>query len=105
MAREWTKKAEKKYGWSYGGLDEYMKDVWYSIWKKYGIGSADRAIAPLEWWIKTGRATLPECKALIRKKPYVIGRILCQSKSEDGLMVYTMNYDEAIEMIKQKISK
>ena len=93
--RAWTKKAEQKYGWSYGGLEIYMTDVWRYLCKKNGVTAADRIIAPLEWWIKTGRATLPECKAIIEKKPYVIGRVLEEK--------YSRPYDEIIDALREKI--
>ena len=95
MARKWTAKAEKKYGWTYGGLEIYINDVWRYICTRNGVTAADRMTAPLEWWIKTGRANLPECKKLIEKKPYVIGRIL---KEKDG-----QDYTEIIAEIRQKI--
>ena len=96
MSRTWTRKAEKKYGWSYSGLEYYMTDVWRYLCKKNGVTAADRILAPLEWWIKTGRANLSECKALIEKKPYIIGRVLSDLDGKP--------YDEILTAIRQKIS-
>lgn len=95
MARKWTAKAEKKYGWSYGGLEIYIFDVYRYLMTRCGTMTANRMIAPLEWWIKTGRASLQECKLLTGKQPYVIGRIL---KEKDG-----QDYSEIIDKIRQKI--
>ena len=83
--------------WSYYGLRIYINDVWRSILKKNSVTDTDRMTAPLEWWINTGRATLPECKALVKKKPFVIGRILAAHDME--------SYDIIINAIKEKISK
>lgn len=93
--RNWTRKAEKKYGWTYGGLDIYINDVFRYCLKKKTVTASERCIAPLEWWIKTGRASLSDCKALIQKKPYIIGRILVAN--ENG------SYNEIIDAIKKKI--
>lgn len=93
--RKWTRKAEKKYGWSYSGLEYYLTDIWRYLCKRQGVDAADRIIAPLEWWIKTGRATIPECKALIEKKPYVIAKILTEKDGHD--------YSEILTAIRQKI--
>lgn len=93
--RKWTRKAEKKYGWSYSGLEYYLTDTWRYLCKRQGIDAADRIIAPLEWWIKTGRATIPECKALVEKKPYVIAKILTAKDGHD--------YSEILTAIRQKI--
>lgn len=95
MSRKWTKKAEQKYGWSYGGLEIYIFDTYKYLFTRYGTMTANRMIAPLEWWIKTGRASLQECKLLTEKKPYIIGRIL---KEKDG-----QDYTEIITEIRQKI--
>ncbi len=37
---------------------------------------ADRAIAPLEWYVKTGRASSAFLRLLVGAKPYMIGRKL-----------------------------
>ena len=53
------------------------------IWKiqrvlmtKYGCTAADREIAPLVWYINTGRASVPFLKSLIDAKPFMIARKL-----------------------------
>ena len=93
--RKWTKKAEQKYGWTYAGLEYYIHDTWKYLATRNGVDNADEMIAPLEWWIKTGRASLAECKALIEKKPYIIGRILAENP--------TGNYDDILAGVKKKI--
>lgn len=93
--KKWTQKGTKKYGWTYAALDYYIHDVWMYAAKKKGCMAADRITAPLEYWIKTGRASLAECKALIEKKPYIIGRILMEHENE--------NYDDILDAVKKKI--
>lgn len=67
---------KKYYTYNYAGLEAYTHDVKMFLAKKHGIDAAERMIDPLTWWVFTGRATLTECKALVEKRPYVIGKIL-----------------------------
>ena len=41
MARKWTAKAEKKYGWTYGGLEIYIFDVYRYLMTRYGTMTAN----------------------------------------------------------------
>ena len=94
--RKFTMTAKKKYGWSYGGLEVYMNDTWRYVLKKvYSVDAADRIMRPLEWWVKTGRASLYDCKKLIAVQPYIIGRILIEKD--------LMPYDDIIRALKEKI--
>lgn len=84
----------KKYGWNYSGLEDYTHDVKMYLAKKHGIDAAEKMIDSLTWWVFTGRASIAECKMLIEKKPYAIGKIL-----EKGDTVANQ-----VEAIKKKIS-
>ena len=46
------------------------------LMEKYGTMAADREIAPLVWYIETGRASTPFLEKLIAKKPYIVARRL-----------------------------
>lgn len=94
--RKFTTTAKKKYGWSYAGLEAYIDDAWrYVLKKSASVDAADRIMSPLEWWIKTGRASQYECKNLIAVKPYIIGRILMEKD--------LMPYDDIILALKEKM--
>ena len=63
------------------------------IWKiqrvlmtKYGCTAADREIAPLIWYINTGRASTPFLKKLIDAKPFMIARKLHMGGSDAEIM-------------------
>lgn len=92
----WTKKAVKKYGWTYGGLDIFIGDVEIFLHKKTcSTRETEVMVYPLKYWIQTGRASLGECKALVEKKPYRIGQILMQGGT----------VDEAVARIREYISR
>ena len=66
--------------------------VWHikkSIMDKYGYYQADADIAPLRWYINSGRATLEFLHKLVEAKPFMIGRKLHEGGS----------YEEAIERV------
>ena len=59
----------------------------------YGTAQAVRDMAPLNWYIGTGRASCDYLRSLLEAKPYVIARALHNGGS----------YDEALARIKAKI--
>lgn len=85
----------KKYGWGCEGIEDYIFDVWMCIVRKKGALAADRIADPLKYWIRTGRATVAECKALVEKKPFVIARVLMAH--DPGTV------EDAVKAVKEKI--
>ena len=78
------------------GYDTIDNCLWYIekyLMIKYGVDAAHREIAPLKWYIATGRASALFLKRLAASKPYVIGRKLHLGGSDD----------EVIERIKKAI--
>jgi len=59
----------------------------------YGTDAAAQDIAPLTWYINTGRATLEFSRKLLNAKPFMVARKLHEGGS----------YDEAIRRIKDYI--
>ena len=57
-------------------IDECIWKIQKCLMEKYGTMAADREIAPLVWYIETGRASTPFLEKLIAKKPYVVARRL-----------------------------
>ena len=80
LAMAWTKKAVKKYGWTYGGLDIFIGDVEIFLHKKT---------------CSTRETEVMVYKQLIEKKPYRIGQILMQGGT----------VDEAVARIREYISR
>ena len=64
------------------------------LWK-YGTQQAKQDMAPLEWYISTGRASVDFIRHLIYAKPFMVARKLHNGGS----------YDEVIERVKQYIMK
>ena len=57
-------------------IDTCVWNIKKVLMEKYGTMAADREIAPLVWYIETGRASTPFLEKLIAKKPYVVARRL-----------------------------
>lgn len=74
---------------------EYLKalnllnDVKMYLLSKYGMRAMENDVAPLEWYLKTGRASYEYCKALNSCKPFMIARRLHKGGS----------YDEALQRV------
>ena len=74
-------------------IDNTLWWIEKSLHKQYGVTGAERIMAPLLWYVNTGRASLDFLGKLIQKKPYLIGRVLAKGGS----------YDEAIQRVKNYI--
>lgn len=57
-------------------IDNCIWNIKKVLMEKYGTMAADREIAPLIWYIETGRASTPFLEKLIAKKPYIVARRL-----------------------------
>jgi len=57
-------------------IDTCVWNIKKVLMEKYGTMAADREIAPLVWYINTGRASTPFLKSLIDAKPFMIARKL-----------------------------
>lgn len=68
----------------------YISDSLWNIKKvlmdKYGVAVADREIAPLLWYINTGRAPVSFLKLLIAAKPYLVAHRLHAGGSDDEII-------------------
>ena len=63
-------------------IDNCLWNIQKILMKKYGCTAADREIAPLIWYINTGRASTPFLKKLINAKPFMIARKLHMDGSD-----------------------
>lgn len=63
------------------------------IMQRHGVDQSSQDIAPLAWYIETGRANVEFIRAVLTAKPFMIGRKL----HEGG------TYDEVIQRVKDYI--
>lgn len=68
-------------------------NVYRVLMQKYGTDIADSDIAPLSWYIWSGRASVDFIRLLIAAKPFMVARKLHLGGS----------YDSAIERVKTYI--
>jgi len=57
-------------------IDNCVWNIKKVLMEKYGTMAADREIAPLIWYIDTGRASTPFLEKLINAKAYMVARRL-----------------------------
>lgn len=78
---------------SYVSVDECLWQIKARLMGKYGCDQADNDIAPLSWYVSTGRASCEFLRLLVSAKPFMVAR-----KLHDG-----GTYSEALDRIKQYI--
>lgn len=71
-------------------IESVVWNIKLYLMNKYGISQAESDLAPLSWYIGTGRASREFLLLLARVKPYMIGRKLHEGGS----------YNEAIDRVK-----
>lgn len=72
-------------------IDQQLWAVKKYLMPRVGVDQAAQDVAPLNWYIGTGRASVDFLRAFVQAKPYMIGRKLHQGGS----------YDEAIRRVKK----
>ena len=73
-------------------VDIYIWKVQKYMMTHYGCDNAIREIDPLIWYIQTGRASGQTIRALLEKKPYMIGRLLHKGGSHDECIARIKEY-------------
>lgn len=74
-------------------IEEYLWKVQHYLMLRHGASVAAFSVAPLRWYVDTGRASLPFLHALLAAKPFMIARRLHEGQYG--------SYDRAIEIIKE----
>ena len=59
---------------------------------KYGIVQAERDMAPLHWYISTGRASMQFLHALLDAKPFMVARKLHEGGSDQEVIGRILRY-------------
>ena len=81
---------------SYESIDNAIWKTELYLMKKYGTNAAQTDVAPLKWYIKTGRAPLYYLRLLIKAKPFMVARTLHDAPSYDKAIEKLKNYLESI---------
>lgn len=66
---------------SYRMIEDYLWKVRYYLMRNYGTQNAEFMMYPVNWYIRSGRASLDFLKLMMRKRPYLIGRVLHDAES------------------------
>ena len=77
----------------YFSIEQYLWFVHANLIDKYGTLVASNDLAPLEWYIQTGRASTDFVRTLMKAKPFMVARKLHKGGS----------YDEVINRVKKYI--
>ena len=72
-------------------IDNQLWAVKKYLMPRVGVDQAAQDVAPLNWYIGTGRASVEFMRAFVQAKAYMIGRVLHKGGS----------YDEAIRRVKE----
>lgn len=67
-------------------IDDYIWKIQKILMEKYGTMAADREIAPLVWYIDTGRASTPFLEKLLSAKAFMVARRLHAGGSDNEII-------------------
>ena len=67
-------------------IDATLWEITVALMKRHGTDAAFREIAPLNWYIGTGRASTEFLKRLAAAKPFMIARKLHAGGSDDEII-------------------
>ena len=94
MTTHISKPINKPVSIDYISVDNYLWEVRHRLTLKYGTNESASDIAPLSWYIGTGRASTDFLRALLSCKPFMIARKLHEGGS----------YEEVMRRVKEYIS-
>ena len=78
-------------------IDDMYLQIERYLWR-YGVDQASRDLAPLHWYIDTGRASNDFIRACAMAKPFMIGRKLHQGGSYQEVVQRIKDYLNVTEM-------
>ena len=73
-------------------IESILWDIEYRLMVAYGSDAASREIAPLKWYINTGRASTSFLKKLIVAKPFMVARKLHAGGSDEEIIKRIRKY-------------
>ena len=77
---------------SKNAIDDCVWKIQKILMEKYGCTAADREIAPLVWYINTGRASVPFLEKLIGAKSFMVARKLHMGGSDSEIIQRVKTY-------------
>lgn len=67
-------------------IDTMLWHIQREIMDRHGYSASQRMMAPLTWYINTGRASLDFLKALYQTRPVLVARDLAKGGSDDEII-------------------
>lgn len=71
---------------NYTLINNQLWNIQKYMMNRIGCDAANRAMSPLNWYVGTGRATLPFLRWMTGEKPFVIARILMNGGSDEEII-------------------
>lgn len=73
-------------------IETLLWHIQRELMQRHGVDAATREIAPLKWYIDTGRATISFIKALSHKSPCMVARRLHAGGSDAEVIQRVKDY-------------
>lgn len=73
-------------------IDTGLWNIERYLMAKYGVDTAARDMAPLRWYVDTGRASTDTIRRVLMAKPFMVGRLLHKGGSYDDAIQRVISY-------------
>lgn len=73
-------------------VDSALWSIELYLMRRYGCDAAAREIAPLRWYIGTGRASVSFLHGLLKAKTYMVARKLHEGGSDEAVIRRVSEY-------------
>ena len=73
-------------------IDTGLWHIQRYLMERYGCDTAALDMAPLRWYIDTGRASVDIIRRILMTKPFMIGRLLHKGGSYDDVIRRVLAY-------------
>ena len=84
---------------SYNNIDAFMWELTLTVQRvcACSISTAESLVSPLDWYIKTGRASAEFLHKLVKAKPFMIARRISHGGATDEVLQRVKAYVNTIE--------
>lgn len=73
-------------------IEALLWSIQCELMQRHGVDAAAREIAPLRWYVDTGRASTPCIKKMMEAKPFMLARKLHQGGSTSEIINRILKY-------------
>lgn len=73
-------------------IETLLWHIQRELMQRHGVDAASREIAPLRWYVQTGRASVDFIKALAHKSPCMVARRLHKGGSDAEVIQRVKDY-------------